>query len=151
MMNRAPVAASKLPEIEHTPMLGPIRLAISLLIQAPHLGQKITLPEGFALLNFKGIAIINKIMTILGQKPQQTTGSLLEYFKDQEKTLVADLAGQEILIPNQAWEVELKETLDWIMTMSVEETIKELMGKGNRQGLTEKEKLQLQQMLSARK
>lgn len=132
-------------------MLAPIRLAIGLLIQNPKLLEKILIPATFNSMELQGIDILKRVIGVIKQNSQQTTGSLLEFFKGEEDfSVISSLAAMDLLIPEDAWQAELQGAFDCIMGMEKEEHIRQLISKGNEQGLTAEEKQLLQQLLVAR-
>ena len=52
----------------------PVRLAIMLLLQYPHLAAEITLPTEFNTLSLPGIPILLELYQCLKDHPQATTG-----------------------------------------------------------------------------
>lgn len=130
----------------------PVLLAIRLLLQAPSLAQRIAIPPNFEEIQLEGFDIIRKLLSILKQNPLQTTGCLLEYFSDDPaRSLLTELAAQDLLIPDPGWQNELQGAFERIFEIDNEQKIQILLAKGSKEGLTMDEKLLLQRLLSTRK
>jgi DNA primase len=146
------IKQAKIPAIEPPKIPSPVRLAISLLLQAPRLLSTATVPKRLANMHVKGMEFLTKLIIIIQKNPEQTTGSLLEYFKEQnEMALLTELATQDLLIPEKAWPKELQGALNWIAENEIEIQIQELLAKGKQQGLTSDEKKMLQNLLILQK
>lgn len=126
----------------------PIRLALSLLLQSPMLIEHITIPAEFFSINLEGMPLLQKVITLIQQDPKKPMGSLLEYLQgEKEKDVLLMLAAQDLLIPEDAWQIELEDTIKRIMVLDRENMIKSLLLKGKDKGLSLEEKKQLQQLL----
>jgi DNA primase len=146
------IKQAKIPAIEPPKIPSPVRLAISLLLQAPRLLSTANIPKRFANIHVKGMEFLTKLIIIIQKNPEQTTGSLLEYFKEQhEMALLTELATQDLLIPEKTWPKELQGALNWIAENEIEIQIQELLAKGKQQGLTSDEKKMLQNLLILQK
>jgi DNA primase len=152
ILKNKPQQPTEIPEIIDTGIIAsPLRLAISLLLQRPSLQEQLVIPDSFAAVSLNGAALIRKVLLILNENPKQTTGSLLEYFNEDEKRLLTELAVQDVMVPEAAWQEELQGTFDRIVAMNTEDTVTQLLSKGSRSGLTTEEKILLQQLLSIKK
>ena len=129
----------------------PILLAISLLLQCPQLLESLVIPTHFDRIQLEGIGILKQVMGIIYQHSTQTTGSLLEYLKgEEEKHLLAELASQDLLISDEAWQNELQGAFKRILDIDVERQIQKLLSKGRQEGLSFDEKTRLQGLLAER-
>lgn len=131
----------------------PIRLALCLLLQDPKLAKNLPIKEDiFKTITLDGIDLIGRILTLIQEAPDPTTGSLLEYLKeDPEKNLYIELATQDLLIPAETWQEELQGAFDCIIKIDRETCIQTLLTKGKTQGLTFDEKKLLQNLLISQK
>lgn len=128
----------------------PMKLAISLLLQSPLLLQAIKPPE-ISELKLPGSKLLQKMIAILIQNPHLTTGSFIEYFVDEERTLLSELAAQDLLIPQSGWEHELNGAFHRLKAINIENQIQELLQKGNAAALSASEKKLLQTLLITQK
>ena len=132
----------------------PVRTAITLLVQAPELGQlpQVTpLAQSGALrsLNLPGAELLQQLLDLTGQQ-RLTTGSLLEQFRDGlhykalAKLAVVPLPGEE----EQLAQV-LIDTLEKLLTFYLEQRQEVLLAKARQGALTDGEKIELSALLSA--
>ena len=66
------------------PKITPVRLAIALLLEHPHIVE--TLPDANLLadLNMPGIPLLNQLLALCKQNPKVNSAQLLEHFRGQE-------------------------------------------------------------------
>lgn len=132
-------------------LIPPVRLALSLLLQKPQLLLNITVPPEVKHVKFVGIPTLLRLMEIISENPEQNTGSLLEYCRNQkQRELLAELATIKHLIPVSHWKDELQGALIRIVDLAQEHEIQELLAKGNRVELSKDEKSRLQLLLKQR-
>jgi hypothetical protein len=129
-----------------------VKLALSLLLQAPQLASSIDLPISFEKVKLEGIEIFHRILSIINQNPKHTTGTLLEHFsQDPLQPTIVELAAHDLLIPLATWQDEIQGVLLRIKDHDNDQCIQVLLAKGSKEGLTIEEKKLLQQLLSIRK
>lgn len=142
---------SKKADVPINTMLPPVKLAIALLTQKPQLLEKIQIPATFSKVGLKGVASLKCLIAFIERRPKQTTGSLLEFIKEEEDfPLFEKLATIDLLIPEDAWQNELEGAISCILELENQDRIQQLLAKGNLEGLTTEEKLLLQELLLAR-
>ena len=131
--------------------MSPITLALRLLLQNPKLLCEITLPTNFQSIKLEGMDLLKKIIHSIDQNSQQNTGSLLEYFKeDAEKQFLIELATQDLLIPEDAWQKELQGAVNRLLQLDIERQIQSILTRGNQAELSLDEKRLLQKLLVSR-
>jgi DNA primase len=147
----APVQKKKQPD-QAPRLILPVRLALCLVLQAPRLLLNLDIKPEFYSVQVSGIALLHKIMAIIHKNPNQTTGSLLEYFKeDKNNEFLLELAAQNLVLPENTWQEELLGAIDRILKIDIEERIKQLLALGKNKGLTDDEKKLLQNLLILQK
>ena len=78
-----------------------IRTAITHLLQRPGLALELRPPYAFAALRQPGIELLSELVLLIGERPDITTGALLEQFDGREelptlqKLAVLDLPGED--------------------------------------------------------
>lgn len=132
-------------------LIPPVRLALSLLLQNPKLLLNITIPNGVYHVKLVGIPTLLRLIEIINANPQQNTGSLLEYCRNQkQRELLAELASVNHVIPMANWKDELQGALIRIVEIAQEQEIQDLLTKGNQTELSLEEKTRLQLLLERR-
>ena len=126
----------------------PIPLAIALLLQHPSLIHVITDIENLASCQIGGVPTLYKLLQLLKQQPEITTGALLERWRDNKQFhTLAELAAWDHLIPSEGLENELKDALVRIQEQIRSHTIEQLVDKANQNTLSENERIILTQLL----
>lgn len=127
----------------------PVRLAIMLLLQYPHLAAEITLPGEFNTLSLPGIPILLELYQCLHENPQLTTAMLMEHWRDRtEATVMQKLATQSHCIPETGLIQELKGAFSQLQVLCLDQKIDWLLQEAQIRGLTSDEKALLQQLIS---
>ena len=130
----------------------PVRLGLALLIQYPHLVQYIENKDIFKEAVVAGIELFGTVVDYLQKNPNQTTASLLEHWREQtEGRYLAQLAAEELMMPEAGVQAEFKGILLYLQKLATEQTIDLLLQKANSVGLSAEEKLQLQQLIQLQK
>ncbi len=136
------------PSTHNTKQLSPIRLAIALILQHPHLIQEVPLPESVTAIPIKGISILTQLYAQIGAQPQLSTGGLLEHWRHKkEGTELAKLAAWDLLIPSEGARAELMGVFDKLTATGLEQQLQQLLAKANQDGLTVQEKQTLLKLL----
>ncbi|ABZ75579.1 DNA primase [Shewanella halifaxensis HAW-EB4] len=123
----------------------PLRLAIALLVQHPHLGEK--LPEQPALkhIQMAGIDLLTLVLD-LTRGQVITSAQLLEQFRgDNQFSTLKKLTQWDHQVADENLLQKLKETLVWLNNQYLEQRYQELSMKKN---LTKEERLQLSKLIS---
>ncbi len=140
-VSHAPAVSSSA-KFQRTPM----RLAIALVLQNPHLFSELTFDV--MTLTLPGSELLKEIAEILTQNPSMTTAGLLEYFRDKPHSeLVHKLTAWEHGVPDEGISQEFHGVVNHLMKQQREMVIEHLLKKANLNTLTEEEKRQLQGML----
>lgn len=128
-----------------------MKTAIFLLVQNPHLASH--LPDASAVSSkLPGQAFLKQLLEIVQNKPNITTGALIEYWRGQkEENFIAKLAQLEHIIPDSAVENEFKGAIRQLMVLGFDEEINALMAKAAQEGLNDKEKLELAAWIGRKK
>ena len=127
-----------------------VRSAIALLLQHPALGLQLERPHRFADLRQPGIPLLLQILDVVEQRPEISTGALLEHFAghDQADALqrlaVQVLPGEEV-----SWAHELHDAVAQLERQTLQQRIDELQQKQRAQGLDETDKYELRMLLQA--
>lgn len=128
--------------------LSTIDLALALLLQNPSLVQLID--DTSMLSNFinRKIELLIQLIKLLKQQPHLNTGALLEYWRDQpESQFLCQLAMWQHNIPEQGIKSEFQGALQGIAHLGCEQKIEMLLAKANQEGLSSKEKSELQNLI----
>lgn len=128
----------------------PLRLAIALLIQHPDLVAQLASPliEN----DLPGHAFLVQLVEMLKERPDMTTGMLLERWRDQkEEAFVAKMAQWEHLIPDEKIQTEFLSALRQVEVLYVEQEISRLLTQATHNGLEEKEKRALTEWMMKKK
>lgn len=129
--------------------LSALRYALALLIQYPHLAQHIA--EPFAVTTLPGITLFNDVLTQIQADPNISTGSLLEFWRDQpEAKWLASLAQQEFLITEQRLPLELLGAMQQISKQIQNQQIQHLLAKSSASGLSSQEREEIMHLLKKR-
>lgn len=127
----------------------PVRLAIMLLLQYPHLAAEIALPSEFNTLSLAGMPILLELYQSLKENPQYTTGMLVEHWRDREEaTVMQKLATQAHCIPETGVIQELQGAFLQLKALCLDQKIDWLLQEAQIRGLTLDEKALLQQLIS---
>ncbi len=141
----APVAKTK----DHPP--SPVRIAVTLLLQQPSLAPRAGDPKRLKLVELPGISLLVQLLMALQEHPQLTTGALLERWRDNpEGTHLMKLAQWHYPVPKDGIEKEFDDTIKSLETLGREQRWNQLQAKLQTEGLNQEEKMEWQQLLSAR-
>ncbi|KTD38535.1 DNA primase DnaG [Legionella moravica] len=129
----------------------PLRIAIALLLQNPDIYKRITQQISPDLLNKKEHHILLQILHQLELNPQATTATLIEYWRTtQYFEAINRLASWDHQVPEEELIKEFIDTLLFLQKQNKELIIRQLIDKSRKEGLTETERNNLQQMLKER-
>lgn len=139
-----PVATQK------TKLAPPMRLAIGLLIQYPHLVTLIK--EPLPATGLAGHEFLLQLIDILQANPQITTGALIEHWRNKkEESFVTKLAQWEHMIPDAGVENEFLGAVMQLSSLGMDKVINQLLEKAGQQGLTDEEKQDLSAWIAKKK
>ncbi|WP_028918448.1 DNA primase [Pseudoxanthomonas sp. J35] len=125
-----------------------VRSAIALLLQKPALGAQVERPYRFADLRQPGIPLLLEILDIVAQRPEISTGALLEHFVEHEQgEALRRLAAQVLPGEEAVWAHELHDAIAQLERQTLQQRIDELQQKARAQGLDETDKYELRMLL----
>ncbi|MDG2525051.1 DNA primase [Stenotrophomonas sp. HITSZ_GD] len=148
----------------HTPAVSPpprpvtpthkrslVRSAIAILLQQPSLAASIENHHDFAGLRLPGVDLLLELIELVRQRPEITTGALLEHYAErEEQAALHKLAAQELPGDAQIWAQELHDVAVQLEHQLVRQRIEELQAKQRAQGLDDTDKYEMRELLKAR-
>ena len=134
------------------PKITPVRLAIALLLEHPHIVEKLPDPNILADLNLPGIPLLNELLRLCKQNPKVNSAQLIEYFRDQEagKQLTKIMCIEHHIETGHAEDTFL-DIIEKFLNKFLENRSNELMEKQRTEGLTKAEIGELHSLLSEQK
>jgi DNA primase len=126
-----------------------VRSAVALLVQTPSLATSIEPPWTFAELRQPGIPLLVELIALCRDRPDITTGSLLEHFAEREearalqKLAVMDFPGGE-----EEARAEFADALRQLERQTTQQRIDDLLAKQSSEGLADLEKAELRSLLA---
>jgi DNA primase len=134
-------------ELGKSKLATPMRLAIGLLIQHPHLAEFIeeTLPEAA----LSGAGFFNCLVVIIKETKNITTGMLLERFRsEKEEAFVMKLAAWNHMVPETGIKQEFLGALRQLAAHHLQHQIDRLLAKAAQEPLSDQEKAQLTELIA---
>jgi DNA primase len=132
-------------------LLFPLQIAIAILLQYPHLAERITLPSELHHANLPGVPTLLALFEELKKTPTLSTGALLEHWRDSKiADQLAKLAVWKLIMPPEGMEAELLGALYKIISQDRETRIQALQVKMSTQTINAEEKALLLTLLQAR-
>ncbi|OIZ99074.1 DNA primase [Rickettsiella grylli] len=129
----------------------PMRLAIALLIQFPHIAQSLSDKQCQILntLKLPGSDLLVQLFSVIKQQPELTSAMLLEYWRDDEVhyKILKQLMGYSITIPKSGVQAEFDDLLKFLKKSVIENQIDSLLQQGKQTGLNVQEKKQLYHLM----
>ena len=127
-----------------------VRSAIALLLQQPALALRLERPYGFAELRLPGMPLLIDLLELVHQRPEISTGALLEHFAEHEQgPALRKLAAQTLPGEEASWATELIDAAAQLEKQTLQQRIDELQQKQRSQGLDETDKYELRMLLQA--
>jgi len=128
-----------------------VRSAIAILLQQPSLAAGIEDHHDFAGLRLPGVELLLELIELVRQRPEITTGALLEHFAErEEQAALHKLAAQVVPGDAQIWAQELHDVAVQLERQLVMQRIDELQAKQRAQGLDDTDKYEMRELLKAR-
>ena len=125
-----------------------VRQAIRMLLHRPVLVKFI---EGETLLeelDSPGLPLLRQLVEFISENPHVSCGVIVEHWRDQEAGKhLAKLAAQPLVIPDEGLETEFKDVVARLVAQYREQLLDGLLAKAHLGGLSDEEKVQLQQAL----
>ncbi|WP_454785476.1 DNA primase [Legionella sp. WA2024007413] len=152
-LNQLITEESKSPQQEQVMTIArtPMRIAVALLLQHPEIYAQIKPKINLELFDPQEHEILLQVLQQLANNPQATTATLIEswrnhpYFDSMNK-----LAAWEHLVPEPELVKEFIDIMLFLQKQNRELTIRQLINKSRQQGLSEIERIKLQEMLKER-
>jgi len=128
-----------------------IRSAIAILLQQPSLALGLQDHRDFAGLRLPGVELLLELLDLVRQRPEITTGALLEHFTDrEEQAALHKLAAQAMPGDAATWAQELHDVAMQLERQLLQQRLEELQAKQRSQGLDDTDKYELRELLKAR-
>lgn len=125
-----------------------VRSAIALLLQSPALAQATSWPPLFAALRQPGIELLVELIALLRDRPQLTTGALLEHMAEREESAALQkLALQTPPGDDAVWLDEWRDVLAQLDQQTLTQRVDELKARQSEAGLSDEEKDELRALL----
>ena len=127
----------------------PIRRAISMLLQEPSIAHNLPADLDLALLNIKGVELLRLLIDQSISQEGANTATLLERHRQESHfSALEKLASHDHLLDQEQFEPAFIALLRQLGKMSVEVQLERLLEKSRHEPLDEKEKQQLNELLS---
>jgi DNA primase len=134
-----------------TPKRSLVRSAISVLLQKPSLAAALTPPYRFAELRQPGIELLVEIVDLVQQRPEISTGALLEQFAGHEQAgALQKLASQSLPGDDDTLQREFLDAVAQLDKQTIEQRLAELQHQHREVGLSSEEKRELLSLQQAR-
>lgn len=126
----------------------PVRMAMMLLLQYPHLGLQIELPNELNTLSVPGVPLLLELYQLLKNHPDLSAGILIEHWRGrEEEAVIQKLATQAHWVPEEGVMQELKGAFLQLQALCREQKIDWLLQQGQIRTLTSEEKELLNQLI----
>ncbi|MFN7136901.1 MAG: DNA primase, partial [Thermomonas sp.] len=128
-----------------------VRSAITHLLHRPGFALELAPPYRFAALRQPGIDLLSELVLLVRERPDITTGVLLEHFADRDdlpalqKLALVELPGED-----KDLRVEFLDAIAQLDRQVLQQRIEELQELQRSQGLGDAEKQELRELLQAR-
>ncbi|MEE7559805.1 DNA primase, partial [Xanthomonas sp. Kuri4-2] len=128
-----------------------VRGAIALLLQQPALALSLEGHHDIAGLRLPGVELLLELLELVQQRPEISTGALLEHFTErEEQAALHKLAAQALPGDEQTWAQELHDVVAQLERQVLQQRLEELLAKQRAQGLDDTDKYELRALLKAR-
>ena len=125
-----------------------VRSAIALLLQQPSLALVLQPPYTFGALRQPGIPLLAELIALVRERPDITTGLLLEHFEGREEFgHLQKLAAQDMPGEEAKWRDEFIDVTSQLERQMLQQRIEELQAKRHEQGLDDHDKAELRELL----
>ncbi|MGV2873262.1 DNA primase [Colwellia sp. E150_009] len=128
----------------------PVRLAIALLLEHPHIVKELEDISVLEPLDVPGVELLSQLLRLCQEKPSIKTAQLLEYFRDTEqgKQLAKLMCWEHHVAPDAAADVFL-DSIEKLLNSFVEKRTEFLLQKARIKQITTQERQELQAILNA--
>jgi DNA primase len=128
-----------------------VRAAIALLLQQPSLAASLEGHHAVAGLRLPGIELLLELLELVQQRPDISTGALLQHFDGrEEQAALHRLAAIDLPGDEATWVEELHDAIAQLEKQLLLQRIEDLNAKQRQQGLDETDKYELRELLKAR-
>ena len=144
----APMRRAAVPPVQKRSL---VRAAIAILLQQPSLALSLEGHHAIAGLRLAGIELLLELLELVQQRPDISTGALLEHFDGrEEQTALHRLAAVALPGDEASWTQELHDAIVQLEKQLLQQRLDELQAKQRQQGLDETDKFELRELLKAR-
>ncbi len=145
------VPAQRARSASATPKRSLVRSAISLLLQQPALALELRPPFRFAALRQPGIVLLIDLLQLVYQRPDISTGSLIEHFQGRDEyAALQKLATQSLPGDDTTLRTEFSDVVIQLDQMTLRQRLDELQAKQREGGLDDADKGELRALLQSR-
>jgi len=128
-----------------------VRGAIAVLLQQPSLALTLGGKHHFQGLRLPGVELLLELLGLVEQRPDISTGALLEHFDGrEEQASLHTLAAQTLPGTEASWTQELHDAVAQLEKQLLVQRLEELLAKQRQQGLDDTDKYELRELLKAR-
>ncbi len=128
-----------------------VRGAIAVLLQQPSLALTLGGQHHFQGLRLPGVELLLELLGLVEQRPDISTGALLEHFDGrEEQASLHTLAAQTLPGTEASWAQELHDAVAQLEKQLLVQRLEELLAKQRQQGLDDTDKYELRELLKAR-
>ena len=146
----APAARSPQRSVAPAQRRSLVRAAIAILLQQPSLAMTLD-GHHFGGLRLPGVELLIELLTLVEQRPDISTGALLEHFEGrEEQEALQKLAAQTLPGDEAMWNQELHDAVAQLEKQLLLQRLEELQAKQRQQGLDDTDKYELRELLKAR-
>lgn len=127
-----------------------VRASIAILLQQPSLAMSLEGDHDFSGLRLPGIELLMELLALVRQRPEISTGALLEHFAEREELVALQkLAAQELPGDEHSWAIELHDVVAQLDKQLLRQRVEELQAKQRAQGLDNTDKYEMRELLKA--
>ena len=128
-----------------------VRGAIALLLQQPSLALDLEPPYTFGVLRQPGVPLLAELIALVRERPEITTGALLEHFAEREEgAALQKLAIQALPVKETKWREEFLDAMAQLERQTLQQRVDELKAKvhelGRPSALSQEEQRELTQL-----
>ncbi|MGN6150484.1 MAG: DNA primase, partial [Lysobacteraceae bacterium] len=128
-----------------------VRSAIALLLQRPALALDLQPPYIFGALRQPGVPLLAELIALVRERPEITTGALLEHFAEREEAAALQKLAMQALPGEEAkWRDEFLDAMAQLERQTSQQRIDELQAKQGDVGLDDGDKAELRALLQAK-
>ncbi len=150
----APAAVARPPmrgNVAPAPKRSLVRAAIAILLQQPSLAMNLEGHHAIGGLRLPGIELLVELLQLVEQRPDISTGALLEHYNErEEQAALHKLAAMDLPGDEASWGQELQDAINQLEKQLLQQRLDELQAKQRQQGLDDTDKYELRELLKAR-